>query len=364
MKTAAKIIILCLLLTSLSACAILPEEEEYVKAPVLHEEKVIDYELTFVKRGDIANVENLSCRYRSVKEATLAFRVGELFYDEIHVSKGDLVKEGDVLAELLMGSLNEDILQLELTLERLKVDLKHEKENAELAIEKHEVLLSGLSPEAKEKEKTLSDVRDEWDLRIEAIEDSIYINAMRLDEYREDKAKRQIIAPFDGTITYVRSVKDGDVSVEGERFIRIADTTSSVFVGETRNWAYLNSGDLVEITVSKNTHTAKVMTAEELGIERTLDPDYEKKEVFFSLLQPVAELEAGDRGKLEIVMDTRENTLYIENKAVVLVDEKPAVYVKDEYGLKSVRFIEIGVVTAKETEVLSGLEEGEAVILS
>lgn len=358
------LIALLALILCLSACSILPEEEQFAKAPVIRQSTTVDYKLAPVLRGELTHTESLSCQYRAVMEETLSFRIGNELYSEIYVEKGDQVKAGDLLAELYMGDLNDQISRLEYALEGLSLEILHEKENRDAALEKHRLYLEGLEKEEREKADTLDDVRKEWDTQIERLEDKFYIESMRLEEYRTDRRSRQLVAGIDGTVTYLRSIKEGDRSVEGERFIKLADSTQNVFVGETKNHTYLKSGDMTTVTVKKVDYEAMVMTSGDLGIENRYEADSEKQEVFFMLLEPAVELEAGDRGTVIVLMDERTEALYVQNNAVVDVDGESAVYVKDEFGLKSVRKVETGLVTSKYTEIVTGLTEGEFVIIN
>ena len=79
--------------------------------------------------------------------------------------------------------------------------------------------------------------------------------------------------------------------------------------------------------------------------------------------QPSFELKDGDTGTLEIVLDERLDVLHVPQKAVSAADGKPIIYYLREDGMKAYRYVETGKTINARTEILSGLEAGEYVIV-
>lgn len=78
----------------------------------------------------------------------------------------------------------------------------------------------------------------------------------------------------------------------------------------------------------------------------------------------MVDLESGDRGTLTLTLDTREDTLYVNSKAISRADGRAFVYYIDEGGMRRMQEVETGLETGKLTEILSGLDEGDEIILS
>ena len=76
-----------------------------------------------------------------------------------------------------------------------------------------------------------------------------------------------------------------------------------------------------------------------------------------------AALADGDRGAVTLELDRREDVLYVNASAVKHMDDKRFVYVQDENGLRAMAEVETGFEAGGFVEILSGLEEGDAVIL-
>jgi HlyD family secretion protein len=78
---------------------------------------------------------------------------------------------------------------------------------------------------------------------------------------------------------------------------------------------------------------------------------------------PDGRLMAGMSCEVEIVTETLENILLVPDRAIAERDDRAFVFVVDEEKHIEAREIETGKTNYEETEVLSGLEEGEQVIV-
>ena len=68
-------------------------------------------------------------------------------------------------------------------------------------------------------------------------------------------------------------------------------------------------------------------------------------------------------GSVNVVLDQREDVLYVDRKAVKTADGKYFVYMLDENGLRTRKEITTGLETGNYVEIVSGLTEGDSVIL-
>lgn len=348
---------------SLSACSLLPEEEIYQTAPVIKEITPVEYKYAYVLRGELSRTESVTCTYMPVRTQIYAFGVGGVVYREIYVKKGDAVKAGTVMAELDLGDYPALVEQSELSVKKLEVRLRQTRENMEQQLDQQKLYLSTLSKEERESAQSVESLRKDLEMGLRELEEEATVEKLYLEEYRAELGKRQLIADFDGTITYIRSAEVGDVSVENERFLRLADTSLNVFSADTENYALLKPGDTVSIKVSKEEYSAVVTAPEDIGLETEEVAEGEKGTLYFRLIDPAVELEGGDRGTFQLMLEHRDDTLYIPTKALITVDGKTAVYQADQYGLKSIVYVETGMTADKYVEILSGLDEGDAVIL-
>ena len=85
--------------------------------------------------------------------------------------------------------------------------------------------------------------------------------------------------------------------------------------------------------------------------------------VYFRPVVPSVELEADASGNFTVVVDSRENANYIPLTTLTEIGGVPSVYVPDENGLMEARSVEVGLITSRYAEIISGLEAGDSVIM-
>jgi multidrug efflux pump subunit AcrA (membrane-fusion protein) len=287
--------------------------------------------------------------------------VGGEYISEVFVNVGDSVETGDLLIELYLEDIKSglDSAREELTYLRLKSS--HIEENRLLALNRRRIETSNLDEQTQAKE--LKKVEEEFSALARANADSIYIQEQRVMELSAERDKRQLRAGIGGTVTYVRRVREGDMSVMGDRAITIADPTFSMFRGETDLWPYLNPGDEYMITINKQEYAAEVADETALSLAAQEKREGEKAHIYLKLSQPDLTLSDGDRGSIIVTLDTREDVLTLPGKAVTSASGQKIVYYQDEEGMKNIKAVETGLAAGGMIEIVSGLTEGEAVIL-
>lgn len=338
----------------LSGCGLIPQEQTYQSAPTIPPYEREEWKLSYVQRGDMVLADSVICTYAPAQTENLHFSVSGLMYDEIFVAVGDSVKKGQLLAQLDLSGVQEEMEQCRLQLKKATLQMDALEENWALELQRQALLNAD--------EATIQQINDQYNLAKTALQDEMEIAQMKLEECNDRIAARQLRAKFDGTVTYVRSIKPGDRSSAGDRVITIEDSVSSMFQAETKHWAAVVPGETYTITIKNTPYEAVAVSEKELGI-----PEPPKKEgvsatVYLRLKDTALQLEAGDRGMLELVLDSREDVLMVPETAVAKSLGKTIVYYQDENGLKLYKTVEIGLTANGMTEIISGLAEGDCVI--
>ena len=86
--------------------------------------------------------------------------------------------------------------------------------------------------------------------------------------------------------------------------------------------------------------------------------------MYFALTQPAFTLEGNDRGTLVLVLDERTDVLRVPSGAISTINGEAVVYYQSESGFKTYKNVTIGLEAEGMVEIISGLEEGEEVIVS
>ena len=344
----------------LSSCALLPEEEVPRSAPILREYEQEAFQFAIVERGDLVWSERISCTYVPVQTATLSFELGGEYVDEVFVHVGDAVEEGQLLAQLELSSIEEQIVSAQRSMEELRLRLEYLEEERSIALRRAE-LSAASDPQALR--DAVDQVNETYDERRLSYEDSLYLQELTLETLNRRLSERQIRAPFAGTVTYVRNYSEGARSVFGENAVTVADSTLSLFRADTDQWARFSPGDEVDVVVSNDIYPAIVRSEEELGLAPQEKLEGETAYVYFALKEPSFDLEDGDRGSVTLVLDERHDVLLVPSDAVSSASGQPIVYYQNEEGMKAYKPVETGLTANKQTEIISGLVEGESIIV-
>lgn len=175
----------------------------------------------------------------------------------------------------------------------------------------------------------------------------------------------KLIAEEDGKVTFVKGLEQGERSVSGQIVVTTNSREGFFLSASTKYWDRFTAGQEVTIRIRGKEYTAVVVEAQVLGIESPMRPSNPEEEsaVYFHLTDESAYLQSGDSGEINLLVSEKENVLYIPNRTVTTVNDRKIVYVEDENGIRGVRDVETGLVTDKYIEIVSGLKEGDSVIV-
>lgn len=221
--------------------------------------------------------------------------------------------------------------------------------------------VSAIIAQKQEQQKQRESVVKSYEKQLQEVEDSLYIGQLRLEELKDDLKQRQIYAGIDGTVTYVREIDEGDRSVLGERFITIADMDTNVFTVSGEDAQYFTVGMQVSILCGKTEYTAEVVEASAFGLAKPQQGD--EPVAYLRLSQPDPTLEDGKRGRIELTLDQRKDVLYVDKSAIKTANGEQLVYMLDENGLRTMQKVVTGLTNNDYAEIISGLKEGDRVII-
>ena len=362
MKRKWMLVVLCAVSAAcLSACTLLPEEETLRTAPLVRSYTRPEYHTVAVERGDLIENVKVSCNYVPVQTVSLSFAMDDEYIDRYFVQTGDTVQEGQLLAQLQLGNLESDIAATINDMEVLKLQMEYEARRFDIELRRLEITTAQM--DALQKQETFDKARESYARRMQSFEDSLLYGQLSLEGLYSELDKRQIRAPFGGSITRVAKFEEGSKSEFGTGVITLVDSTRSIFRASTEYWDRFQPGDLHQITVKGNVYEAVVTREQELGLEPQQRVEGKRGYVYFALTQPSFELKEDDTGTVEIVLNERRDVLHVPAKAISEAGGKPIVYYLDENGLKMYKYVQTGLTIHARTEILSGLEAGESVII-
>lgn len=339
---------------SLTACN--EKETKDVQVEIVQDVDEIAYLTATVEYGEVVRDVKLSCNYMPTEHEDLAFAVSNERIEEIAVKKGDMVAEGTVLISLYVGDLEEQIEEIEYQLESLKLRLEQTLEMKAFEIECVEdwyKYTSKTKEDADEAEDKIEAIEEQYKTTLEDLEDSILITEKRLAQYKEELKNSQLIAGINGEITYLAN--GISYSEEGEKVITISDLDSCYFIVEDTTYA--------EFIAQDDTLYVDYISTGVKGqceVKPALMENWDGTMYF----KPVGEesFANGMRGDIILELDRKDNVLCVPTDAIHESEEGAFVYISDN-GMLSMRYVTVGLQGLDVTEIVSGLSEGETVVL-
>ena len=352
--------LLCLLM---GGCALFPQEETFAKAPVAPQEDALPYTFATVERGDLELTQSIYCVYGSVRQQSLSFPMDGSRIDAVYVETGDAVSQGQLMASVNLEAVYERLAQMEQEQQKLALQLRYVDRYEELA-RARAAIQHAEDPAARA--AALSELSAQYEKQRVSLRDQQTCLTLEMDECNAKIAQGELHAPFDGTVTYARASTENTLTNKDYTMFTIVDSTRSLFSAETAYWASFQPGDQVQVVMigDEATYPATVVDETELGDAPVEKKPGEKAMVYFELNEPVYSLEYDDHANVMLTVDSRKDVLLLNTRALVdRGDEKLVYYIDPTDGLKKYKVVTIGLVASMRAEILSGLSEGEQVIL-
>jgi RND family efflux transporter MFP subunit len=279
---------------------------------------------------------------------------------------GKSVEKGQLLAtiadETTARLLKQARADLEAAIQRAAVPvpssepLKAAEDNLERL---SKVVASGNVP-AVEYEKAKSEVnRLRSAVETERIDRDRNLNAL------EETAKKleaqmknsEVKSPIDGLLTNIQTI-DGELVSEGNELFTVASRKNYVR-GEVNEEDVGEVKPKMKAKLQLYAYRTKTFTAHVTSIQPAADPTTQRYTIVLEMENPPDNLMAGMTGEMNIITGTHENVLLVPTRAL-LVDQ--ALIVKA--GIVHARTVQAGYRTLDFTEAVSGLAEGDHVVLS
>jgi len=398
LKVGLLLALACLVMVNLGACARQAEEGQR--------------QLVKVKRGDLAVTVNANGALSFVGDRKLVFGISGTIA-EVNVAEGDRVSQGKVLASL-------DTTSLKLAAETAKVDLDIATNSytkltypyspstfainvptalaavvgAEAAL--NEVLksltlelsfdqYSQVQQQLKKAQDNLTKAEemlgrgqggafypsnsgvDFWTIR--ATQLGMEKAQVALDKANADLEKAVIVAPFDGVVAAV-NVKVGDtlsavdystrtiVELIDPRKMELSAEVDEIDVPNVKlgQRAIIIADALPDVKLQGEVTFVSPVATEILGLKLyNIKVDFEVPEG--------SELKAGMSATVNIVTNERSGVLLVPNRAIKQDSQgKPVVNVMVNGEIKE-KAVVIGITDSSQTEIVSGLSEGDTVVI-
>lgn len=376
-KVVRSILLVMAAILLLQGCSLMPEEEEVLAPPVL-EPEAVEYTTQKVERGDIANTVNGSGTIASTKQYALSFPYRSGYIKEIYVKQGDTVESGQLLAELDTDSLDKDIEKKELEIEKLQIELdglkaespSNELERKRLKLDYLRDRLEAYPDEALDLNYQIQDLELEIEELEQAPEDNYLVESKEkdleiaqidLEDLQLTREKSRIVSPCAGQVVFLEEIGVGDYIAAQKVLLTVADPSDLVLEYTGTSALKMKVGMPVTVSLAGTEYEGEVVTTPS---DFPLEEQETKKETVLIRVDGLPEeAEIGDSASFEVVLEEKQDVLIVPKRAVMQYMGVYTARVLSEDNIRSERDIEVGIETATQYEVISGLEEGDVVIL-
>lgn len=321
-----------------AGCSLLPKEEAALKPPLVKPAKE-NFELYEVKKGSIVKQVTGVGTLASDKMEYLFFTESGGRLSSMNVSLGSEVKQGDVIAQLETGDLENKIRQ------------------QQIEVEKAEIMLE------KAKEGMMGDARE---IRLKALD--VEKEKLELEHLRRQLEKTKLVSGVDGIVTYIEPIKEGDSVQAYKQLVTVSDPKQMKLTYEFTNLADLTGiqiGMEAEVRYKNATYAGKVVqipaTAPQSDVKAIQDKN--AKSIVIDVAGLPADAAIGESADITIVTEKREDVLIIPRVGLRSYMGRDYVQVMEGESRKEID-VEKGVVSATEVEIRKGLKEGQKVILN
>ena len=350
------------MILGLTGCGKQKEEQVIL---ITKEEEEIAYTLGIVTTGEVVKSVSIRCAYESVNAEDLYFKSNGKLVSKVYVEEGDEVQKGQLLAELVTSDIEENMSTLQYHIDKNELALKQTKENMEYDLSVEDLKYSYTNQwfmDAEAHEENVKDIKESYRYTIEDLEDALEVQNLQMEAYKQEIADGRLYAGITGTVSYMQSRLEGSTSSTQDRVFGIVDSTDCIFTVNAADTAdymqYYNENESVQMKISISGNTADYTAWPML-------PDENNTSLRFALDEEYAGMNVaiGSTGTTVLILDMREQVLRVPENAVMNAEGKYFVYVLNDSGYRDVVWIEPGLIGNDYVEVLSGLSEGDKVIL-
>jgi len=363
--------------------------------------KIDPSKLAKVEKGDLAKSVVATGKVTPITKVEVKSKASGIV-KKLFVDAGDKVKKGQFLAQLDKEEIQAQVEQSRAALQAAEASMKGAEadyERAKVDAEGPDVPLLkrayeraiGMAKEGVVSTSALEDAQKAYELALNkqnvAKAQMVVLRAKTAQAEAQVAQDRANLKQLEEQLSYtdIESPIDGVVL---SRDVEIGDAVSSILVLGSSATLIMNLGDTSEVYVKgkvdesdigkvylgqparikvesfkDKTFTGKVTKISPMGVEKDNVTTFE---VRVSISNPGGELKSEMTANAEIILEEHKNVLQIPEGSIIYDNQKKAsVEVPDPKGKDGKRkvAVNIGISNGAKTELLSGLKEGDQVVL-
>jgi len=376
------IVLVCALIGGLCACSKTESATEKASAAA---EAVPTVPVVKAARTDLVSDLKLTAEFEPFQQVDVMSKVAG-FVRSIKVDIGDRVREGEVLTVLEVPEMEDDLTKAAASIDQADAEIttaSDELHRAEVAHELAHLSFTrisdvlkrepGLVPQQQVDEAHTRDLVSE--AQIASAKSALRTAQQRVRVAKADQGRIQtlhkymtISAPFDGVVTkrYANAgsmIQAGTASqTQAMPIVQLSQNNLLRLILPVPESAVsrVHVGETVDVRVSSMSRTFPGRVAR---FAEKIQPSTRTMDTEVDVPNPSLKLIPGMYAEVNLRVDERHNTLSVPLDAVDRSGAAPRVFTVTPNGTVRVVAVTLGMENDQRIEVLSGIEEGEAVIV-
>lgn len=351
-----------LMMVSTGGCTTLSEHKSTAECIQSGKVTASGYDTAEVYEGSFDVAYEADALVTYTKSQYLYWESSQDRYDEILVSAGDMVKKGDVLATFEVSSISEsDILERTLAVQQLQSSLNKTIRSYEESIARKQKNMEGLEgADYQIAQLELKKMKSEYAQRVTESEYQITKQQEALDEMLEEKENKELVAPFDGRVSWIgRDFQKGNKVNAGSPILMIEDLDSQMIA--FRNSSYKGTVPYLSKVTLKDRTTEQEYTGTIVSCGNVTGGVND--EVLVKLDTELPEGKENVYFKATGFIMQKEKVTLVDSRAIQTEGTENYVYVLNENNATYKAFVTVGDTSAGVTWIIDGLSPGQAVIV-
>ena len=332
--------IMCL---SAGGCYLLPDEEEVLDAPTVKASDVT-YSTVTAKKKDLEKKIVATGTVTAENQYTLSYEKQSGTVSKFYVKAGDKVKKGDVICDLDTYDLDYQLEEKQLYLEKAKLNV--------------DIIYEGGGSQAE----------------IDSAYVDVQLLEKELEKLQAQKEDSSLKSPIDGVVSSLSDVRADDNVNPGQTIATVIDTSALYIAIQPDDLTQYDIDTEVQIRIGEDYYDGVVfMTPKKLAdyqAEQNEDHnnvddtgiDYQADTIYVRFKDTAPAETVGQLADTILVLDSVKDAIVISNNLIKKVDGTKVVYVLKN-GEKTAVEVETGLSTGSQTEIKSGLKEGDEIVI-
>lgn len=272
------------------------------------------------------------------------------------VDIGDVVKQGDLLAEIDTPEIDQELAQAQADL----VNSISQRDIAKITADRWQTLWD------KNREAVTKQDVDQYNANLKSTQALVVANEKNVSRLTFLQQFKKVYAPFDGIITQrtidIGSLITGDINGNQQQLFQLAHPDIIRFYVDVPQNYFRNIRDGIETEVSVQEFPGKIFKGRVTRFANALDPVARTLQTEVDVENPEKILYTGLFGKVKFLLHPETINFIIPTTAIVIRAGFPHVAVVDKDNIVHMQKVSIGRDYGKKMEIVLGLQEGDRIV--